>query len=186
MTARVRRPVTGNRLGLAATLVICVCFGPAGCAHTPVQITRTAVLAPAGEPPSPASALLGYASRLGETTPAGRENAVRQARRQADREPCADTYAHLALALAAPHQRLYTPDEAARYARRALAARPTPWDRDARQYLTDVARLLEDADTRSQQDADTIAVLRLQLAAARNKLNAMSDIESQIDAADQP
>ncbi|RJS92258.1 hypothetical protein [Salinisphaera sp. Q1T1-3] len=160
-------------------LALVIVAGLGGCAH----------LAPAPQPPvqtatarpAPTLDLLRYARRLSDTTPAGRETAVDDARQQVRKAPGATTYAHLALALAAPHQRLYTPDEAARYARLALNAAPNPWDDNARQYLGDMARWLTLATQHTDADADRIRTLESQLGEARTKLEALSDIEQRID-----
>lgn len=165
-----------SRLGIA----IVIALGMAGCAHdtTPAPIPQ----APS-ELSAPALTLLGYAWRLSRTSPEGREAAVHTARRQVRSSPGAITYAYLALALGSPHQRLYTPDGAARYARLALEARPSPWDPDARQYLGDYARLYG-ALTRAKQPSDAdrrIADLKHRLSKAQEKLKALSNIEEQLD-----
>lgn len=165
------------RLGL----VIAVSLGLAGCMHEIPPPPPTPQAPPALS--APALTLLGYAWRLAQTSPEGREAAVRAARKQMQASPGAITYAYLALALGSPHQRLYTPDGAARYARLALKARPAPWDPDARQYLSDYARLYgELARAKQPSDAEQrIADLKRRLAKAQNKLKALSNIEEQLD-----
>lgn len=153
----------------------------AGCAHAPHRPTSPAPV-PVDAGDSQALNLLTYARRLAETTPAGRRQAVIAARRQMHRTPGAVTYAYLALALARPHQRLYTPDEAARYARLALAADDAHWSATARLYLSDTARLLEQATTPAgKSESVHVAALEKALAAARAKLAALSNIEDQLD-----
>lgn len=155
-----------------------------GCAHDTIKPPAPAQ-APA-ELSAPALSLLGYAHRLADTSPAGREAAVRAARRQVQTAPSAITYAYLALALGSPQQRLYTPDEAARYAKLALETQPSPWDPDARQYLSDFARLYGEltraTDATDATDADRqIADLKDRLSKAQNKLKALSNIEDRLD-----
>ncbi|HET7312879.1 hypothetical protein [Salinisphaera sp.] len=193
------------RAGLAIALAIAAALavGIAGCAHE-----KTAPPTPPmpAELSAPALTLLGYARRLARTTPEGREAAVRAARKQVRKTPGAISYAYLALALGSPHQRLYTPDGAARYAKLALETEPAPWDPDARQYLGDYARLYgeltqtreaaenEDSHTErhiaelkkrlSSEDSYTerrIAELEKRLFMARKKLNALSNIEDRLD-----
>lgn len=162
-------------VGLALSLAM------TGCAHDNVKPPSPPQTPP--ELAAPALTLLGYAHRLARTTPAGREAAVRAARRQVQKSPSAITYAYLALALGSPHQRLYTPDEAARYAKLALETKPAPWDPDARQYLSDYARLYSElTQTSDSDDADRqIADLKAQLSKAQNKLKALSHIEDRLD-----
>lgn len=159
-------------LGIVLSLVTAGCahedIAPPNPKHTPQELS------------APALTLLGYAHRLAQTSPAGREAAVRAARQQVKSAPSAITYAYLALALGSPHQRLYTPDEAARYARLALETKPAPWDPDARQYLSDYARLygeLTKTDNADQQIAD----LKARLSKAQHKLKALSHIEDRLD-----
>ncbi|MGN8159148.1 hypothetical protein ACS8Y6_03145 [Salinisphaera sp. RV14] len=169
--------------GLAVALALAAALAVSGCAHDKGNPLATAQTPP--EMSAPALTLLGYARRLADTTPAGREAAVRAARRQVRTSPSAISYAYLALALGSPHQRLYTPDEAARYARLALNTKPAPWDPDARQYLSDYARLygeLTQANGDEPSDAaQKIADLKARLAKAQNKLKALSNIEDRLD-----
>lgn len=109
---------------------------------------------------------------------------MRAARRRAHESPDARNYAHLAIALGSPHQRLYTPDEASRYARLALMAQPSPWDPDAQQYLADYARLYGQLAASKQPSGGSeqhIADLKRQLSRARQKLKALSNIEDHLD-----
>ena len=85
--------------------------------------------------------LLDYAARLRQATPEARARAVSLAREEVDTRPDAHSYAHLAVAFGTPGQRRYTPDEAARYAQRALSADDADWSAAAVQYLNDLARL---------------------------------------------
>lgn len=170
-----RSRAPGAALGLAIVLAV------AGCAHDNIKPSSRPQAPP--ELSAPALTLLGYAHRLAQTSPAGREAAVRAARRQVETAPGAITYAYLALALGAPHQRLYTPDEAARYAKLALKTKPAPWDPDARQYLSDYARLYGELTHATEpSDADRqIADLKQRLSKAQNKLKALSNIEDRLD-----
>lgn len=163
-------------LGLATTLAV------AGCAHHNLQSSINPHAPP--QISAPALTLLGYARRLAHMSPAGREAAVHSARQQVHTAPSAITYAYLALALGSPHQRLYTPDEAARYAKLALETKPSPWDPDARQYLSDYARLygeLTRAAESSSDDQQRIADLKAQLSKAQAKLKALSHIEDRLN-----
>ena len=85
--------------------------------------------------------LLDYAAQLRQATPEARAEAVAVAREQVASRPDAQSYAHLALAFGTAGQRRYTPDEAARYAQRALTAEDAQWSPAACQYLQDLARL---------------------------------------------
>ncbi|MDA3919198.1 MAG: hypothetical protein PF501_00740 [Salinisphaera sp.] len=149
----------------------------------------------------PAVALLDYAHHLAAITPDGREAAVNTARDDIRKIPNATEYARLAIALGTPGQRLYTPDEAARYAQLALDAQPSPWTPAARQYLTDYARLYTQL-TNNQTKASTAAgsspdngdgaandkaeidQLRSELDDAHRKLRALAHIEERLDSAD--
>lgn len=173
------RPTAWRRLASLGCMIMAL----GACAHP----TSPPTVETPSELSAPALTLLGYAYRLTRTSPAGREAAVRTARQQARSEPGAITYAYLAIALGSPHQHLYTPDEAARYARRALAAKPSPWDPDARQYLSDYARLygaLTRARGPSDADRRRIADLEKHLARAQAKLKALSNIEDHLDNAE--
>ncbi|WP_424821435.1 hypothetical protein [Salinisphaera sp.] len=180
-------PERDSRRILIVTAALVAPMAVTGCAHDTINPPVPAQ-APT-ELSAPALSLLGYARRLADTSPAGREAAVRAARRQVQATPSAITYAYLALALGSPQQRLYTPDEAARYAKLALKTKPSPWDPDARQYLGDYARLYgelthatESTDATHSSHADReIADLKDQLSKARNKLKALSNIEDRLD-----
>ncbi|MES1926075.1 hypothetical protein T31B1_12174 [Salinisphaera sp. T31B1] len=116
----------------------------AGCVHeTPRQTPsrQSGVAAQIIAPSDPAVALLNFAHELHAATPQQRADAVVAARKAAQDTPGAYSYANLALAYGTPGQRRYTPDEAARYAQRALEADDARWSPAARQYLTDYARL---------------------------------------------
>lgn len=166
-------------------------FALGGCAHGP---RPQPTLHSPPELSAPALSLLGYAYRLHSTSADGREAAVRTARQQVRSDPGALSYAYLAIALGTPHQHLYTPDEAARYARLALSSDDAPWDPDARQYLRDCLRLYRAlsvssrhttvAVKNSRADAEHIAKLHTQLDQARAKLRALSHIEDRLDSAE--
>ncbi|WP_423821441.1 hypothetical protein V5738_13990 [Salinisphaera sp. SPP-AMP-43] len=151
-----------------------------GCSHDPAQ--QPIQPRPPKQISSPALALLSYAHRLAETTPSGREEAVRAARHQVRDKPDATSYAYLALALGTPHQHLYTPDEAARYAQLALDAENAPWDTVARQYLSDYARLYSElTELQDDDDEQRINDLKQRLEKAQRKLKALSNLENRLD-----
>ena len=99
--------------------------------------------------------LLDYAGQLHEARPEAREEAVANARTRASSTPSAMSYARLAVAFGTPGQRRYTPDEAARYAQRALDADDAQWSPAARQYLADYARLYATITSQVQPAATT-------------------------------
>lgn len=184
------------RSGTTCLLLGFVLLGAlAGCAHprtepeTPIVRTQ-----PSAQPHDPALALLDYAHHLATISPAAREKTVKAARAHAHANPNAVAYARLAIALGTPGQKLYTPDEAARYARQALKMQPAPWNIDARQYLSDYARLYTNltADT-GQHSADNTATpaaaqirrLRAELDEAHQKLRALAHIEEHLDSTDE-
>ncbi|WP_353218739.1 hypothetical protein [Salinisphaera sp. S4-8] len=102
--------------------------------------------------------LLDYAAQLRQATPEARAEAVAVARAQVASRPDAQSYAHLALAFGTAGQRRYTPDEAARYAQRALTADDAQWSPAACQYLQDLARLYaEGARNGAASSTDTVA-----------------------------
>ena len=182
--SRIRQIALVNLVAFIAALTA------VGCAHRP----STGSSAPdrvASPRVSPVVGLLEYSDMLDRADPEVRQKAVRQMRRAARAQPTAVNYARLSIALGTPHQRLYTPGEAARYARKALATTPNDWDRISRRFLTDQARHLDrigslttNHDSTSPappSDRARIAELEQELAAARAKISALSNIESQIE-----
>ena len=161
----------------------------AGCASDPEHKRPTATR----NTVSPVVGLLEYADTLATSDAATRETAVRQMRRAVSIRPDARNYARLSLALGTPHQRLYTPDEAARYARKAMAARDARWDRISRRFLALQAHQLTEISRRPRSEpavAKThdgatsdarVARLTQQLAEARAKIAALSNLERQLD-----
>jgi len=113
------------------------------CVHAPPEeaTVQARVAAPVARAPDPAIDLLNFAHRLSQATPQQRAEAVVATRQAVRDDPNARSYANLAIAYGAPSQRRYTPDEAARYARRAVQAEDADWSPAARQYLSDYARL---------------------------------------------
>ncbi|MBH03189.1 MAG: hypothetical protein CMP08_03555 [Xanthomonadales bacterium] len=162
----------------------------AGCVHRP-STGSPAIDRPARSCVSPVAGLLEYSDMLNRSSQDVRQRAVRQMRRAARAHPTAATYARLSIALGTPRQRLYTPDEAARYARKALAATPNDWDRISRRFLIDQAHHMDriagrttgrgNASPTSSNARARVAELERALAAARAKISALSDIESQIE-----
>jgi hypothetical protein len=141
-------------------IVLCVAtVTSSGCANDPppppalgdrVETSPAMPLAPERDP---VLDLLDYAAQLQQATPDARAEAVAAAREQVDQKPNAQSYAHLALAFGTAGQRRYTPDEATRYAQRALTADDATWSPAATQYLRDLARLYADSarsNTRSE------------------------------------
>lgn len=166
-----------------------------GCARPPSD-TASSILKkqPTVEPRDPALALLDYAHRLATISPAARVTAVKTARADVHETPSAAAYARLAIALGTPGQKLYTPDEAARHARLALNAKPSPWNTGARQYLADYARLYtrltadsdqHNTDTSRQASAAQVRRLQTELDEAHKKLRALAHIEEHLDAKDE-
>ncbi|GAB3679872.1 hypothetical protein [Salinisphaera aquimarina] len=141
-----------RRAGIAVLLVATI----GGCAHAPPEapadIAQRPVATP-GKRPDPALALLDYARRLQNATPEQREQHVVTARRAVSEYAGANSFARLALAYGTPNQRRYTPDEAARYAQRALDAEDNHWSPAARQYLSDCARLYQAVADNNQTTA---------------------------------
>ena len=162
----------------------------AGCVHRP-STGSPAIDRPARSCVSPVAGLLEYSDMLNRSSQDVRQRAVRQMRRAARAHPTAATYARLSIALGTPRQRLYTPDEAARYARKALATTPNDWDRISRRFLIDQARHMDRISSKAARhdnvspaparDRARIAELEQELAAARAKISALSNIESQIE-----
>lgn len=127
-------------LGVAGAMLI------SGCVNTPKPAPQddriqTSPAATISYDRDPVLDLLDYARQLREAKPGAREKAVGTARARANAAPSAISYARLALAFGTPDQRRYTPDEAARYAQRALNADDAQWSPAAKQYLGDLARL---------------------------------------------
>lgn len=150
----------------------------AGCALMPAQTPsrhgHTSAIS------APALTLLGRAAKLAKADSGQREAAVRAARQRRQNTPGPVSDAYLAIALGSPHQHLYNPQEAARYAQLALNAKSAPWDPDARQYLRDLVRLygaLDDEFATRQRIAD----LQRQLAQAQHKLKALTNVETHLD-----
>ena len=182
--SRIRQIALVNLVAFIAALTA------VGCAHRP----STGSSAPdrvASPRVSPVVGLLEYSDMLDRATPEVRQKAVRQMRRGARAHPTAANYARLSIALGMPRQRLYTPDEAARYARKALATTPNDWDRISRRFLIDQAHHMDriagrttgrgNASPTSSNARARVAELERALAAARAKISALSDIESQIE-----
>ena len=179
--ARHKTPRSVALAGLIGVLV-------AGCASDPGPKRPTA--APSDRV-SPVVGLLEYADTLATSDAATRETAVRQMQRAVRAHADARNYARLSIALGMPHQRRYTPDEAARYAQKAIEAPNANWDRISERFLalqaeqlSDISRGLRptpDNDTTSASEA-RVAHLTQQLAEARAKIAALSNIERQLDA----
>lgn len=140
----------------------------------------------------PVLALLDYARELAQATPAERVQAVALARKQAATKPNGMRYARLALAFGTPGQKRYTPDEAARYARRALADEQTAWSPAAQQYLADLIRLYDRSNQRvstpqpadaapSDGESERVRALESELAEAHRKLRELADIEARLE-----
>lgn len=184
-----RAPAVGL---LLAVVLVCAL---AGCAQSPSDAASSILKTqPTVEPRAPALSLLDYAHHLATISPAARVAAVKTARADVDKTPSAAAYARLAIALGTPSQKLYTPDEAARYARLALNTQPSPWDTDAHQYLADYARLYTrltadsdrpDTDTKSQSAAAEVRRLQTELDEAHKKLRALAHIEEHLDSTDE-
>ena len=182
--SRIRQIALVNLVAFIAALTA------VGCAHRP----STGSSAPdrvASPRVSPVVGLLEYSDMLDRATPEVRQKAVRQMRRGVRARPTAANYARLSIALGMPRQRLYTPDEAARYARKALATTPNDWDRISRRFLIDQARHMDRISSKAARhdnvspaparDRARIADLEQALAAARAKISALSNIERQIE-----
>lgn len=183
----------GPAVGLLVAVVLLGTL--VGCARPPSD-TASSILKkqPTVEPRDPALALLDYAHRLATISPAARVTAVKTARADVHDRTSAAAYARLAIALGTPGQKLYTPDEAARYARLALEAEPSPWNTRAHQYLGDYARLYtrltddsdqHSADTNSQSTAAQVRRLQTELDEAHKKLRALAHIEERLDSKDE-
>lgn len=200
-----------KKVGSVLTMAL-VATAMTACVHQPSprpgSTPRTATHTSRPEPAptrDPAMRLLDYAHRLHAATPEQRADAVEKARQDASDAPAAETYARLALAYGTPSQRRYTPDEAARYAQRALDADDAHWSPAARQYLSDYARLYgeittppggaapgrssnTDGDAASKQvDADPDAAeqarierLQTELYEAQRKLRELANIEDRL------
>lgn len=181
--ARPRRPAIRYVLALVVVLAsLSACVHPSKHTDSNPSSDETGV----ADSRDSALALLDYAHHLAVISPDGREAVVHAARDQVSEQPTALHYAHLALALGTPGQRLYTPDEAARYARLALQAKPAPWSTAARQYLEDYARLYTEltGDNDSGGSPARVAQLKKELAEAHKKLRALAHIEERLDSAD--
>ena len=199
-----------TRLSLALAVALAGTIA-AGCANTPrhakaaqvdrIESSPAASITPARDP---VLDLLEYAARLDDATPEARAEAVGQARAQASASPGAFSYARLALAFGTPGQRRYTPDEAARYAQRALDADDAQWSPAARQYLSEFARLYteltrhpdtpatpqiarRDTPSATQRPArpaggetERVRALERELDEAHRKLRELADIEDRL------
>lgn len=193
---------------LAPAAAFCLTLLVSACAHdariSPVR--ESAPRAPVIEQGDPAVALLNFARQLNQATPAQRAAAVNAARQSMKENPGAYSYAHMALAYGTPGQTRYTPDEAARYARRALEAEDASWSPAARQYLHDYARIYrlltrpsapskstpapaDDASETHSEPAKTpehshndarIAQLQAELDEAHRKLRELANIEDRL------
>lgn len=170
-----------------------------GCAHPgqptapPTAVTTTEHRSAVRDP---VLSLLDYAHHLSAISPDAREDVVKTTRDHVRKTPNATDYARLAIALGTPGQRLYTPDEAARYAQLSLKTRPSPWSPAARQYLSDYARLYtqltkdqsaesDDSDSDEQaRENRRIEHLRSELEEAHRKLRELAHIEERLDSAD--
>lgn len=192
-------------LGVAGAMLI------SGCVNTPKPAPQddriqTSPAATISYDRDPVLDLLGYARQLREAKPGAREKAVGTARARANAAPSAISYARLALAFGTPDQRRYTPDEAARYARRALNADNAQWSPAAKQYLDDLARLYAKAarppqatvttppaattassapapshtTTTIASDTPRVRALEQALDDAHRKLRELADIEEQL------
>lgn len=187
---------------IAATTIV-------GCASAPqrTEQIQTAPAATLAQQRDPVLDLLEYARHLREATPEARARAVVDARNRVHNTPGAIGYARLALAYGTPGQRRYTPDEAARYAKRALDVDDTPWSPAAGQYLSDIARLYTESArqaqpaptgtaNRGQPSADPtpqrrannqsivntrVRALEKQLDEANRKLRELADIEEHLN-----
>lgn len=173
---------------LAATL--------AGCVHVPRHDPGRNAATPVAAHIDPVVELLEYAHTLEAGTPEQRAQAVIAARESAIRSPGAWHYARLAVAYGMPEQRRYTPDEAARYAQRALDADNARWSDAARQYLRDYARMYgamtrpvsaddSAAETGNQRRSSRVVALQAELDEARRKLRELADIEDRLSTSDE-
>lgn len=191
-----------SRRALTGLLLVLICAGctqlgfPRSTLRGPVTVTASC-----NTPPDTVVGLLAYAHALAADTPAQREAAVHRARQQVHDTADARHYARLAIALGTPAQKLYTPDEAARYARLAAEDKDAHWSTAARQYLEDYARLYTELTANSTTDSgndntatsgssDTdaqqqIAQLRAQLADAQHKLRELANIEDRLNSGSQ-
>lgn len=193
-------------------LVLAGALGNSGCVNTPKPTPpgdrfQTAPAATISYDRDPVLDLLDYARCLHEATPASRAEAVGNARERANAAPGAIRYARLALAFGTAGQRRYTPDEAARYAQRALDADDAHWSPGASQYLADLARLYAKAARPPEQtsvpgapiasdepapaqtaagaagaarDNERVRALEQQLDEARRKLRELANIEDRL------
>ena len=152
--------------------------------------------------------LLDYAGQLHDASPEARAQAVADARASASDTPGGMSFARLAVAFGTPGQTRYTPDEAARYAQRALEADDIEWSPAGRQYLADYARLYatitrqpqpvapaaptvarrdtppapptSETAQASSPDKQRVRTLEKQLDEAHRKLRELADIEDRL------
>lgn len=186
---------------LAASGVVggLVLLGSACVHESPREATIQAqVAAPVARAPDPAIELLNFAHRLSQATPQQRAEAVVATRQAVRDKPNARSYANLAIAYGAPSQRRFTPDEAARYAQRAIQAKDADWSPAARQYLSDYVRLraptkrnhgpsdaagpsgaADGRDQSADRDAE-IRRLQTELDDAHRKLHELANIENRL------
>ncbi len=199
-------PFKAFRKTAVPAAAFCLTLLASACAHDEriSTVRGTAPRAPVIEQSDPAVDLLNFARQLNQATPAQRAAAVNAARQSMKESPGAYSYAHMALAYGTPGQTRYTPDEAARYARRALEAEDASWSPAARQYLHDYARIYglltrssasskaasadgsgqasaEPALAAEQSDDDArIAQLQAELDEAHRKLRELANIEDRL------
>lgn len=147
----------------------------AGCTLLQPRTDTTAV--------RPADQLLFYSRALLMAAPQGRLAMLETARDAYAHQPTAITTAHLALAYGQPGYDGYAPDKAADYAQQALAAGADYWGAAANAFLRHFAALTSansKARTASDATQQDMAKLRRALAQAKHKLEALTQIETEL------
>ncbi len=175
--------MAGKRWQFAAWLLLAAGLSLAGCvvpADKPVPAPAAAT-----QPPriDPALELLRYTHTVGAASPAERVQMLADARAAAQRLQSPENLARLALTYGQPGYTGYAPANGERYAKKALATGENYWSDNAAAYLKQYAELCADNDQVRQAlaaERKTADTLGDRLAQARQKLRAITDIETEI------
>lgn len=156
-----------------------------GCAVRHATPQPEATTPPAADaPPAPISMLLSYSHALLEASPSARLAMLKAAEDAYAQHQSAVTAARLALAYGQPGYTRYAPENAWRYARKALAIGAGHWGSAATTYLRQFAALSADNDAvrdRLQRAGTRKQQLERQLTKARQKLRALTRIETKLN-----
>lgn len=128
--------------------------------------------------------LLRYSQALTSASPTERLDMLDEARAAYEQHESPQSVARLALAYGQPGHRGYAPANGERYAEKALAVGDGYWSKAATAYLQQFAMLCADnTEVRHVLDAERehAQTLKQQLAQARKKLRAITEIETELN-----